>query len=53
MTTPRNPSARCDAVLALIDACLAEAGTGRSGGRRQLNTSDPRLARRHLTLVSG
>jgi hypothetical protein len=53
MTTPRNPSARCDAVLALIDACLAEVGPGRSGRGSPPKTSRPVLARRHLTLISG
>ena len=53
MTTPRNPSARCDAVLALIDACLAEIAPELPVRGAPFSTRRPVQARRHLTLVGG
>ena len=51
MNQPRNPSTRCDAVLALIDECLAEAAASGFGGDFASRSHHPSAARRHLTLV--
>ena len=52
MTTTPSSAPRCDRILALIDACLAEADSGFraiDGGDRTTTRRRPRP--RHLTLV--
>jgi len=57
MTPTRSTAARCDRILALIDACLADAavtgaGAGAADGGVERTTSR-RPGRPHLTLVRG
>jgi len=52
MKNPTNSSARCDRILALIDACLADVETGLRGIDGQGHGTTRRSPRpRHLTLI--